>query len=95
MPEGAEPDTQKHHPICQWKEPWEAASMPPMVLVSLADGSVLRGASPQEIQEASGERGYITIGEDQYGVVPAAEALKPPAPSPRPSDPRLQSPPIL
>lgn len=68
----------KHHPICEWKEPWEAfkGGNKMMMLVNLSTGEVSRRATEDEIRIAAGEKGFILIGEDQYGVVPEAEAGK-------------------
>jgi len=66
----------EHHPICQYKEAWEASKISvggaPMYLMSLANGQVSRAATAEEITEAN-EKGYIVIGEEQFAVVPEAE----------------------
>jgi hypothetical protein len=64
----------KHHPICQWKESWEAMHQPVMYLMDMMTGQVGRKASGQEIQAARGEHGFVLIGETQYGVVTEDEA---------------------
>lgn len=68
----------KHHPICQWKEPWEASvrNEPVMVLVNLQTGEVSRAATADEIATARSEKGFVLIGEDQYGVMPESEAKR-------------------
>jgi hypothetical protein len=71
----------EHHPLCMHKDAWEASKLEagsagasgPMFLVNLATREVSRQASLEEIEEASGEKGFITIGSDQYGVVPESE----------------------
>jgi len=70
-----------HHPICQFREAWEASSLPKMFLMNVSTGQITRHATSNEIR-ASGEKGYITIGDEQYGVVPESEVeLKRVAPS--------------
>lgn len=67
----------EHHPICQYKESWEASRVSsgngPMFLMSLSSGEVSRAATADEITEAA-EKGYIIIGDEQFAVVPEAEA---------------------
>lgn len=76
MPDGSPRPKGVHHPLCQYREAWEARSLPKMVLVNLNTGEVSRAATADEIREASGDKPYIVIGEDQYGVVPEEEVRK-------------------
>jgi len=62
-----------HHPLCQHKDAWDAMHLPKMFLVNLGTGSIGRRATAEEIQEASGDKGYVTIGSDQFGVMPEEE----------------------
>jgi hypothetical protein len=64
----------KHHPVCQWKEAWEAMHQPVMFLMSLSTGDIGRAASGDEIRAARGEQGFVLIGGEQYGVVTEGEA---------------------
>jgi hypothetical protein len=62
-----------HHPLCQHKDAWDASHLPKMFLVNLSTGEVSRRATAEEIKEASGDKGYVTIGETQFGVMPEHE----------------------
>jgi hypothetical protein len=64
-----------HHPLCQHKDAWDAMHLPKMFLVSLSTGTVGRRATAEEIREASGDKGYVTIGSEQFGVLPEEEIL--------------------
>jgi hypothetical protein len=72
--EGFEPG-KNHHPVCQWKDSWEARQAPEaMLLVNLETGEVGRVATAEEITAARSEQGFVLIGDVQYGVVTEAEA---------------------
>lgn len=68
----------EHHPICQWKEGWEASRVgaaETMHLVSLSSGGVSREATVAEAAEAA-EKGYVVIGSEQFAVMPESEVKK-------------------
>jgi hypothetical protein len=88
--EGFEPK-KNHHPVCQWREKWEAQQAPEMMLlVNLETGEVGRAASTEEVTAARSEQGFVLIGGVQYGVLTEdeakerAEAKPEPKPDPQP-----------
>jgi hypothetical protein len=70
-----------HHPVCQWKDIWESSQVPRMLLVNLSTGAVERQATMEEINAAKGDKGYINIGGEQYGVVLEADVRQQQSPA--------------
>lgn len=86
---------ENHHPVCQWKEAWDAqhAGGEALYLVNLETGELGRQASVGEVEAARSEQGFVLIGETQYGVVTKAEATKkPPAKAPEAPEAPAESP---
>lgn len=75
MPDGSVKPEGVHHPICQNREAWELQAMPKRFLVHVDTGQVMRQATKEEIDAASGEHPYITIGDDQYAVLLETEVM--------------------
>jgi hypothetical protein len=70
----------QHHPICKFHEKWRAAHPPegkPLTeryfLLSLTTGKVAREATLDEVRQASGDKGFLTVGDEEYTVVPEQE----------------------
>lgn len=65
-----------HHPICEWRDPWESRSRKEEFLSDVATGERVRAATQAEVEEAdenekrTGSR-MIAIGDKSYAVVPA------------------------
>lgn len=74
-PDGSKADGTDHHPMCKWKQKWDARGTVDKVLVDLETKEILRRASPEELEEASGKGGYCMVGGKPYGVVPAGEPV--------------------
>lgn len=68
---------ENHHPVCQWKQPWEAQQAPEvLVLVNLETGEIGRQATPEEVSAARSDQGFVLIGDVQFGVVTETEAVQ-------------------
>lgn len=75
--------TEGHHPICKYADAWAAASRPPMVLVDIDSGEVLRDAKIDEIGEAEASEkrtgaATVKIGDQLFLVMPRSDAGEPP-----------------
>jgi hypothetical protein len=68
----------EHHAICEHREAWGASQITgeQMFLVSLITGQASRPATVDEIKEADGEKGFVTIGDEQFAVMPASNIKK-------------------